>query len=674
MLMDRTTEAIAHFIGLFAITVEEAQQRDLFKEFAVANGKWDAPAPLPDTQLSFSADYVLEGYDPGLIYRAPAPDIVPWTTWSSVHLAPIGAEVGAGSAAVPRPSAQSEPLLKSSTTQDATPFEIEPPGSVANYIHQGISLSDDDYFGVGGHGLKFTPEPVGDAAVIDLFGTADALSPIPDGDAPGDAAALVEFIEATADAIEAYDPQLSLGGMADEDVESLFVAKEPSIDGTFVNGEVGEAPELEDYFSLEERYSSGAHSDEPLASNATVTEDGVQTDASVTAETGSNTLINDAVLKNVWTGATVTAVVGDYVEINAVVQINAWWDSDAVTDAISDWDEAPSATEAFNIATFETTETTAEDTATEDSAAADDFPKDWVVTKVEGDLLIVNWLQQLTFMSDDDTGVLSASGATSYVYSGSNGAYNEISLYELGLEYDLIVIGGSVYDVNIILQTNILADSDLIGAVSDFETSGSGTYSTSGNLLWNEAAIYNIGSDGAYESLSADYQETASALADGSEEISEGVLTDSAFADDTTLSVLYIEGDLINLQYVEQTNILGDNDQIALALSESGAYADAEWSVSTGNNALLNNAVIVDLDSIGKTYVGGEQYSQDLLVQADIISTDPAYGGQDPDVLVNEAIAFLDDSTNASDDGQLYAAGSLDADSANGDALHSLIG
>ncbi|MGH6860832.1 MAG: ABC transporter transmembrane domain-containing protein, partial [Phyllobacterium sp.] len=64
------------------------------------------------------------------------------------------------------------------------------------------------------------------------------------------------------------------------------------------------------------------------------------------------------------------------------------------------------------------------------------------------------FFQQLTFMQDDDIGVISSSGATSYVYSGSNTATNGISVYEMGFAYDLIVIGGSAYDVNIIEQLN----------------------------------------------------------------------------------------------------------------------------------------------------------------------------------------------------------------------------
>ncbi|UIY29015.1 hypothetical protein LZK73_20665 [Neorhizobium galegae] len=61
-------------------------------------------------------------------------------------------------------------------------------------------------------------------------------------------------------------------------------------------------------------------------------------------------------------------------------------------------------------------------------------------------------------------------------------------------------------------------------------------------------------------------------------------------------------------------------------------------------NALINNAVIADLDSLGITYVGGEQYSQETLFQSGLISSSPEWAAHDPDALVNEAVAFLDDS------------------------------
>src|SRR5690606_18739379 len=120
-------------------------------------------------------------------------------------------------------------------------------------------------------------------------------------------------------------------------------------------------------------------------------------------------------------------------------------------------------------------------------------------------------------------------------------------------------------------------------------------------------------------------------------------------------------------------NIIGDNDQIALAMNEFQLRADADWTIVTGSNALLNNAAIVDLDSLGPTYVGGEQYSQAMLVQAELISDNPEFWAKDPDALVNEAVVFLDEAIDDGPDATpaYYAP---DNDAPQGDGLQTMLG
>lgn len=258
--------------------------------------------------------------------------------------------------------------------------------------------------------------------------------------------------------------------------------------------------------------------------------------------------------------------------------------------------------------------------------------------------MIVNWLEQFIFMSDNDVGILSSSGVTTSVVSGDNLGVNHTSIFELGFAYDLIIVGGSVYDANIIQQLNVLFDNDVVGGASGFHTTGKGTVSSSANLLWNQAHIANIGDPDRFDALPKQYLDAANALAGGSRNISHKVLSEDAFAGLEGLQVLHVRGDLLKLQSIQQTNILGDSDQIALAMNAIAPHLDAGWSVSTGSNALLNNAVIVDLDSFGRTYVGGDQYSQETLYQAELISRQPDFGSPDADALVNEAVLFLDDS------------------------------
>lgn len=669
MYMDRTTEAIAHFIGLFAITLEQAQQRQAYEPFDHYSLDPD-PYDLPEVDTDFSTSYKLLGFQPDLAYQPLIDDISPETvaTFIFLDLPKFAIGLAAPVQALPflSPDAFGTFMVEWLTTSKYRLLmpQAEVLGSAANYFLQGIELSDNDYFGVGAHGLKFSPAQVGDASTDSLLQAAAQFTPFQLDSIAGSAEELAAFANSLPEILAGFAPEAGEG-------QSVFVAKETTIEGIFVNGvAVDEAPKLEDHFSFEDLLESEPHSDDPLPPNAVLTDGGWEIDASVKVETGGNVLINNVLLKNLWTAANVTAVLGNHIEINAIIQINAWCDIDTVTTAIAGWDKAPLSTQAFNIAKFERTDPSEGEPAADPGAM---FPKHWVIKQVTGDLMIVNWFQQFTYMRDNDIGVLSSSGVTTAVYSGQNIAYNDISLFELGFGYDLIIVGGNVYDLNIIEQLNLLFDNDLIGALPDFATTGDGACSTSGNLLWNYAHIYNVGGAARFETLPDAYRALMDALAEGSDALNDGVLSDPAFAGLGALRVLYITGDMINVQYAKMTNILADGDQIALAMDAAGAHPEAEWSVTTGGNALINSATILDLDALGKTYVGGEQYSQDVLVQTDIISTDPYYGAQNPDMLVSEAIFFLDDDSCDATEIE-GGTGSLDPDNAHGDALQTLIG
>ena len=374
-------------------------------------------------------------------------------------------------------------------------------------------------------------------------------------------------------------------------------------------------------------------------------------------------------LTNLWTGGKVTVVNGDHIELNVIIQINAIYDANALSTTLNGWTVDDAANQYFNIASFKHTNPL--DNNDDGSAADPGFPTNWIVTEIKGDLLIVNWMEQFIFRGDNDVGIVSSSGVKTEIIAGDNLGVNHVSIYELAYAYDIIIIGGSWYDANIIEQLNVLMDNDLVGTVDGFQTSGEGSVSASDNLLWNQALIYNVGGD--ISEMPAHYQQLANNLAAGNNTLPAGALSDPTLAGTETLRVLYIEGDLINLNYIKQTNIIGDSDQIALAMNEFQPRADAEWTITTGSNALLNNAAIVDLDSLGPTYVGGEQYSQAMLVQAELISDKPEFWAKDPDALVNEAIAFLDDSV---DDGPGDTPKYYLPDNAapQGDGLQSMLG
>ncbi|MCT7374233.1 hypothetical protein [Chelativorans salis] len=654
MHMDRITEAIAHFIGLFEITVEEARLRDAYDEFRAKETGDPDLADLNATAIPFAAPFRFAGFEPDLAYRAPPPEWVVVHPWSYLSFVPPDITLpGAYEIATPIPF--SLPVINYTSHKTILPA-VETLGSFANYIKQDIGLSDNDYFGVGGHGLYFNPAPASNIHVMALTGAATTLMPILELEMPGSSAEAAGFMTTASELLDEFP----------EDPEgNAFVKKSETIEGTFENGvEVDEASKLEDYYTFDEE-PEGAPS-----GNVQLTENGPVIEQSVEVETGGNTLLNNAVLQNYWTSSPVMAVVGDHIEINAIFQINAWCDNDYISSTVGGWIHDTSPTQAFNIAKFERFDSFGDDT----SNGAMSFPKHWVIKEIDGDLMMMNWLEQFIFMMDNDVGILSSSGVTTRVYSGDNKAFNDISIEEIGFGYDLIIVGGNVFDANIIHQLNVLSDNDIVGTVGGFQTTGDGSISTSGNLLWNQAHIYNVGGADRFETMPAHYLDAAKNLAAGNNHLNGEVLSDSAFAGYGALRVLHIKGDLVNLQYIKQTNILGDSDQLALAMHAKDAYPDAAWSVSTGGNALLNNAAIQDLDSVGKTYVGGGHYSNEVLVQADIISTEPDFGGQDPNVLVNEAVAFLDDDMMDNRDQPQGDHGQYDADYLQSDGLSTMIG
>ncbi|MGB3812553.1 MAG: hypothetical protein WA950_04945 [Shinella sp.] len=636
MTMDRITEEISHFIGLFHTIVEDARGRDTYTDFSYLVPKDHLPTH-PLWQTEFDASYDLLGFDPEIRYKAPGGlmPVLPasYVLSSHLHSDPV---VEGGRARFIDDLERDPAAVRIVNAKKI--FEIDPPGSVVNYIVQAAALADDDYFSVGGHGLRFTPQAIDNADLLRATSDVLSASTIGGNEIPGSSAELIAVIQSMTLELEALVA-------ASEEAGDAFVHQADTIEGIYVNGVlVDEAPKLEDFHSFDKPEDDTETATEGgLKSNTVQSPDGSITIlSSVEVEAGGNTALNNAVVQNLWTGAKVTAVVGDHFEINAIIQVNAVWDTDAITDAVRSWTQENQPNEIYNIATFERTDPLQDDGA--DQSGQIGFPSAWAVAEIQGDLIITNWLQQYIFMSDNDIGILSSSGITTSVMAGGNLSTNQLSIFELGFSYDLIIVGGSIYDANIIQQINILFDNDVVGAVSEFATTGAGTIAASGNLLWNQAYIHNIGGADRFDALPSAYLDAVEAMASGSMSLSGDILQDPAFAGLAGLRVLYVSGDLINTQYIKQVSIMGDSDQIALAMDAVAPQPGADWSVSTGGNALINNAAILDLDAIGKTYVGGGQYSQETLFQSGLVADQPELAARDPDALVNEAVAFLDGS------------------------------
>jgi hypothetical protein len=702
--LDRISEAIAHFIGLFQITAEQARLRDDYLEFKALQAALDQTPPDDHAQITFQTPYDFDDPDPGLRYVPAGPAIVTLAALSDVNYVPMAVPVNAEMQPVIYPGYLA-PHFFHFAYSGSPLFELQPPGSVAVQIAQVNNLSDNDFVNIGARGVDFHPIGIPDLTLDTLLHDALHFLPI-EPPSFGSAADIGSFVTDTAASLNAFaeaagaasenstpdDSRSDPASTAEADGVTVdvhvSVAADPLAGETYVNGQiVSEAPKLDDKLPAAS----------PLAPDPAVISDGgnAATDnfgsvavggtihgqgtlsgaASVDLGTGGNALVNSATVINDTLEGGVFAVAGNHFSLDAIIQINAWSDSDSIGASLNGWNGASGqiSTSAFNIAQMERID--AGNGSNSDAHAPTGFPQAWVVTEITGDFVSLNWIQQLNFITDNDTSVVSSSyGVTTQVGMGENQSFNHLSVADLGRNYDLVLIGGNYYDANIISQTNVLLDDDIAGAVAGFHSSGQGSVSTGDNLLWNNANITSIG-QGETGAMPNGFLHAIHDFQDGDKTLSSDVLNDSAFLGLPGLRVLYISGSIYDLQYVQQTNVLGDADQIALAMNSLHPANDGNWTITTGSNALVNSAQIVDVDPTSKIYVGGDHYSDELLVQTDIIRTDHLAQIQDADHLVNEAVAFLSDDMANPDhqDPVSHLKSPLDVHPGHSDIMQSII-
>ena len=115
--------------------------------------------------------------------------------------------------------------------------------------------------------------------------------------------------------------------------------------------------------------------------------------------------------------------------------------------------------------------------------------------------------------------------------------------------------------------------------------------------------------------------------------------------------MLFIDGDYTTVNWIEQTNILGDSDQVYLAMEGIQAATGAEVNVVSGSNAVINMASIQEYGVESTVMVGGQVYDDALLYQAELIDTDADPLGVNMPALASEAVAFLADDMMSTDTG-----------------------
>ncbi|MGO7215087.1 hypothetical protein ACC817_26065 [Rhizobium ruizarguesonis] len=643
MHIEKISEIIAHFIGLFEMTTDEMRLRTNYAEGAGPGA--DGPV-LPDQDAytaAFSSDLQLQDYDPGVIYKSGSYDI---EYGPARHLGRVFEDSLEKLAAI---AAKDIPLPHFGDPSDIV-LTDEPeltvfagPGSAISHVLQVNVLYDDDHLDMtdGFHAPRDTSFVI--ERLAEFSTQAEIFAPFAGlhrTDTYDGALKIAEDIESYIQNAQNTEDRGTTSPSTD--ATHHFVTTDPAGDGptVYVNGErQADIPVLDDF--LPDRGLAKLQ-EEPDDSNSSVE----QTDPSgnsldVTA--GANLLVNVASVINTGVITSVTAVMGNYHQIDAISQAFVYSDNDEIASTLrsSGHSAEEAGTIAKNIAVFENSTFAASSHADTD-AAEPTFPNSWRVSVIDGDVSFVQWIEQYHFVSDNDTMTVTASGSEATVLTGGNTSINFSSFFGMGMQYDLVIIGGNVLDINSITQISLLYDNDWVRAGDGVDPGAD--IQTGNNLIWNFASIHNVGTDSPFAAMPDYMVEAQKAIEDRDPNMPEGLSFDVNFQGYAGLNVLYITGNLYDMTIIKQVSILGDSDDVTQAASAIlDNNPDATVTIDTGSNAVINIAEIVDYDSFGQTtYLAGQLYSDAILIQGGLVEHDTTQPQPADDRLANEVIAFLD--------------------------------
>ncbi len=647
MSADWTTEMISHFVGLFEISEERARLRDDYDRFKAEQARDDNFSVISTMKVKLKAPYTLKKFTPVDKFKEPmaqpyqaAPYYIHVNSFGDAPVWPFFA------ATFPDGVSPLGYTFQIDLTQPAFNLTLDPAGSVATATFQANSLIDNDLI-VGDGTFDFLDAELFLTDLYTLAHLAGKLQSFDIGTLPTSDNSATDIAQGWKATVEAAQEDGALPNAPAAAVVSVQFGA--SVSGIYVNGElVDEVPVLADLLpeklavadnevieagtdgiAIQGEGLNGVETDAPalIAEEETPKTSPYEVPDGHNVLTGGNQLLNETVISVNWLDAPAMAVMGDVYAVNAISQINVVSDLDT---GLATTDDA--ATQALNISQVT-------HISNPFAPHAGDLPTHWVVAKLQADVIASNWVEQFNFVTDTDTAEVTFTGEDTFLQLGDNSIVNASKFLEIGFGYDLIVIGGSIININAIAQANILLDNDAVTSSGG----APGVTHTSGNVLANFASIHNSGID-QYSMLSEEFATSLAGIQDGLSAIGEGFEGLDAFSGMGLLKVLYIEGDLIQMNLVKQTNILGDADQVHVVLDDFLGAHDSV-TVNTGDNALINSTSIGTYGIDSDVYVGGEVYSDAILVQAELIDTDadPLGVSLTSGDLASEAVAFLAD-------------------------------
>lgn len=641
---DQISESIAHFAGYFHASIEAARARIEYREFKAAPEGEPHLNGILAVETSPDQQFDPGSYQPSLHYMP-----TPWSPVGEVMMPWVSAdpiELDSHGVRIPHHHAHLHSSGSGfSISGPSGPYFGQGPSETSVVLKQTSHLQDNDVV-IMGTTVPVNLDFADDAAFAHLSANAFSISDAFTTDhVPGAGDMAQFFANETANIHAAADGPLAT-------TPGVTVVAASSIDGLYVNGvETTTAPVIDDYIPNLLRPGEAGNSPGTITTTEPAVINSEDIVGSVTLHAGGNLMVNEVILNSVNSVGAHFAVAGNYYHIDAIVQTNAYSDTDTFENGFTGQQSlCQPSTNAMNIANFAHHMDSAQ--SADASGEAPVFPQNWQITVVSGDLIQMNWISQYNFMSDNDTHVLTSSGVYTTIVTGGNMQVNSASFADLCKSFDLVMIGGHLYDGNFIFQTNILFDND------KFTTGGgageySGALSSSDNLLWNSASIQSGDLTNWVTGLPSHYLEAMNGFANGHYNMPDGFHSDQTLQGIEGLRVLYISGSVYDLNYVQQVNVLGDADYVAHYEDALTSSSDTVWDISTGSNALINVASIVDSDShSGSSYVGGGVYSDAILIQAELVDSHPAPAAGQGQPLANEVVAFLDnDADTPTNDG-----------------------
>ena len=650
MHIEKISEIIAHFIGLFEMTTDEMRLRTNYAEGAGPGA--DGPA-LPDQDAftaAFSSDLQLKDYDPGINYKSGSYEIEfgPARHFGRVFEESLEKLAAIAGKDIPLPHFGDPTDTVLTDEPELTVFAG--PGSAISHVLQVNALYDDDYLDMtdGVHAPRDTSFVI--ERLADFSTKAEIFTPFASlhrTDTYDGALKIAEDLESYIQNAQNTEDSgtTSLG----TDATHEFIRLDPEVNDTvYINGKAEtDIPVLDDF--LPDR-GLAKLPEEPDDSNTSVEQDDPSgTSLEVTA--GANLVVNVASVINTSVITSVTAVMGNYHQVDAISQAFVYSDNDEIASTLHSSDRSGEAAEtiAKNIALFEHSTFEASSHADTD-ATEPTFPNSWRVSVIDGDVSFVQWIEQYQFVTDNDTMTVITSGSETTVLTGGNTSINFSSFFGMGMQYDLVIIGGNVLDINSITQISLLYDNDWVRAEDGVDPGAD--IQTGDNLIWNFASIHNVGTDSPFAAMPDYMAATQKAIEDRDPNMPEGLSFDVNFQGYAGLNVLYITGNLYDMTIIKQVSILGDSDDVTLAASTIlENNPDAVVTIDTGSNAVVNIAEIVDYDSFGQTtYLAGQLYSDAILIQGGLVEHDTTQPQPADDRLANEVIAFFDNDDPAGGD------------------------